>query len=279
MSAESLIELVDVHKVFEGSRREEPVHALDGVSLSVTKGRSMALVGESGSGKTTLARTVLGLCAPTSGVVRLLGDEVYGKRKKERGVNSPVQVVFQNPHSSLNPSSTVAESICEPLRWPRLSQRELKVRAEKLLEMVGLDSSYLGARPRELSGGQQQRVAIARAIAPEPALVVLDEPTASVDVAARRSILLLLDDLQKAVGTTYLFVTHDLVSASYIARDTTVLYRGSVVEQGPTASVLSKPTHGYTKLLVSSALSTHRTEDAEDKVGKQVIEEGLTEWP
>jgi oligopeptide/dipeptide ABC transporter ATP-binding protein len=252
-----LLEAEQLSKTFDTGRRRAPVHALDGVSLRVEAGTTVALVGESGSGKTTLGRTILGLECPTSGSVRIWGHDVYNGDRRERAeAAKAVQVVFQNPSSSLDPMMKVAQIVCEPIREPRrLRGAAMRERAAELLDAVQLDLDYLERRPFELSGGEQQRVAIARAIAADPDLVVLDEPTSSIDFAVRRQILRLLDGLQMSRGLTFFFITHDLVSAQYLAATTAVLYAGRAVEVGPTSEVLTNPRHPYTKVLIESALS------------------------
>jgi oligopeptide/dipeptide ABC transporter ATP-binding protein len=253
-----LLEAEQLAKTFDAGRRRAPVHALDGVSLQVEAGTTIALVGESGSGKTTLGRTILGLSPPTSGSVRIWGRDVYsGDRDERAAARKAVQVVFQNPSSSLDPTMKVSQIVCEPIREPRrLRGAEMRERAAELLDAVQLNRDYLQRRPFELSGGEQQRVAIARAVAADPDLVVLDEPTSSIDFAVRRQILDLLHELQTSRGLTFFFITHDLVSAQYLAATTAVLYAGRTVEVGPTPEVLTKPRHPYTKVLIESALST-----------------------
>ena len=251
-----LVELREVSQTFARGKGRTPLRALDAVSLEVRRGATVALVGESGSGKTTLGRTVLGLAAPTAGAVLVDGADVYDRDRAARArARAGVQVVFQHPSSSLDPTMRIDQIVCEPLRSPRLRGRAARVRAQALLERVGLRPEYAARRPFELSGGEQQRVAIARAIAAEPELIVLDEPTSSIDFAARRDILRLLAELQRDGGLTYLFITHDLVSATYLAPETVVLYAGRIVERGPTAEVLERPRHPYTKVLIQSALT------------------------
>jgi oligopeptide/dipeptide ABC transporter ATP-binding protein len=252
-----LVELKAVSKRFEAGRGRSAVAALADVSLSIESGATVALVGESGSGKTTLGRSILGLSPPTDGVVSVSGEDVYDRdRAVRQRARSDIQVVFQNPTSSLDPTMSVGQIVCEPIREPRrLRGAQMRVRAGELLELVGLDPAYVGRRPFELSGGQQQRVAIARAIATDPRLVVLDEPTSSIDFAARRQILRLLRELQIQRALTYLYITHDLVSAQYIAPRTAVMYAGRVIETGPTSEVLRNPRHPYTRVLIESALS------------------------
>lgn len=252
------LEVDHVSQVFPASGRSGVVQALDDVSLTVAAGSTMAIVGESGSGKSTLARAILGLTPPSEGHIRVFGEDVYAGNKADRTkARAGVQVVFQNPHSSLDPTMSVDKIICEPQRRSSSTGQSKLARAQALLEKVGLPSEYALMRPFQLSGGEQQRVAIARAIGARPSLLVLDEPTSSIDVASRRDVLRLLRQLQRDEGLTYIFITHDLVAARYMADETTVLYGGKIVERGTTQDVLEHPEHEYTRALVKSALSVH----------------------
>jgi oligopeptide/dipeptide ABC transporter ATP-binding protein len=250
-----LVEIEAVHKTFDAGHGRSPVLAIDGVTLHVESGVTVALVGESGSGKTTLGRVILGLTRPTAGYVRVGGHDVNAREREVRRLaRKNVQVVFQNPSTSLNPTMSVARIVCEPIREPhRLRGKAMRVRAAELLETVELEEKYLFRRPHELSGGEQQRVAIARSLAADPKLIVLDEPTASLDFAIRRHILALLRELQEREGLTYFYITHDLLSARYLAPVTAVLYAGRVVEIGATRAIVGNPRHPYTRLLTASA--------------------------
>lgn len=239
-------------------RPDQEIHAVNGVSLRLEKGRTLALVGESGSGKSTTARAVLRLVEPTAGSVRLLGTELVGlDRRRLRRLRRHAQMVFQDPYSSLDPSMIIDEIVAEPLRaHTRMTAVERAARVREALELAGLSTRFLGRRPHEFSGGQRQRVAIARALATRPELVVADEAVSALDVSTRNQILNLFKDLQGELGLSYLFISHDLGVVSHLAHDIAVMYLGTIVEQGPTERVLSAPAHPYTRALVSAAPST-----------------------
>jgi oligopeptide transport system ATP-binding protein len=214
----------------------------------------MALVGESGSGKTTVARAILGLTKPTAGRVVFQGKDMGSlKRRERRELMRDVQVVFQDPYSSLNPRMTVHDLVAEPLRAnSRVTGRELHTRVLALLEMVGLGTQHLWRRPHEFSGGQCQRIAIARALALEPRLVILDEPTSALDVSVQARILILLEELQQRLGVAYLLIAHDLAVVESIADQVAVMYLGCIVASGPTSDFLQNPRHPYTRALLAS---------------------------
>ncbi|SHL34943.1 peptide/nickel transport system ATP-binding protein/oligopeptide transport system ATP-binding protein [Pseudonocardia thermophila] len=253
----SIMELRDVNHVFRRGGKE--VHAVNGVSLSVAKGETVAVIGESGSGKSTLGRIALGLITPTSGSVVFDGIELTAlSRKQMRPLRSRLQVVFQEPYESLNPRLKVGDIIAEPLiiHRPELSRAERREKVVAMLERVGLTAEHADRLPRNLSGGQQQRIGIARAIITEPELVILDEPTSSLDVSVRARVLDLLRDLQRERGISYVFISHDLATVGLISDRVAVMYLGTVVEQGPTQEVLTNPRHPYTQALMSATLST-----------------------
>lgn len=235
-------------------RVREVVHAVDGLSLSVDAGGTVALVGESGSGKTTVARAVLGLVEPTAGRIVFDGNDVTSARRRAgRVARRQMQVVFQDPYSSLSPRMTVHDTLAEPLRARRTDGRgDLEEQIAGLLEMVGLGTQHLWRRPHEFSGGQCQRIAIARALAVRPRLLLLDEPTSALDVSVQARILVLLDRLQRELGLAYLLVTHDLAVVESLAHDVVVMYAGGVVESGSSAVVLGGPRHPYTAALLAS---------------------------
>jgi oligopeptide/dipeptide ABC transporter ATP-binding protein len=239
----SLLEIHDVAVEFPG--QGGVVRALDGVSLNVEKGETVAVVGESGCGKTTLARCVLGLQPMVGGSIDLLGIPVRGTPK---GVVERVGMVWQDPYASLDPKWTVGKSMQEPLRLVG-KQRDI---AEMFSE-VGLDPSLHNRYPHQLSGGQRQRVAIGRALALKPPLVICDEPTAALDLSIRAQILNLLRDLQKSLGSSFLYISHDLTTVRYLADRVAVMYFGRIVECGPTEQIFRDPRHPYTKALLDSA--------------------------
>ncbi|MEA2503183.1 MAG: peptide/nickel transport system ATP-binding protein, partial [Actinomycetota bacterium] len=229
--------------------------AVDGVSLDLYPGETVALVGESGSGKSTVARCIARLIEPTSGEVTLGGVSLTAlPRAALPDAYGDLQMVFQDPSSSLNPRMTVRTAIEEPLRLHNtVSRAERDDRVRQLIDAVELSSDLLDRYPRQLSGGQRQRVGIARALAVEPKVVLLDEPTASLDVSIRGQILDLLGRLQREKGLAYLFITHDLETVRAIADRVLVMYLGSILEEGPTHEVFNHPTHPYTRALLSSA--------------------------
>jgi len=230
------------------------VKAVDNVSLNISTGEVFGLVGESGSGKTTLARAILRLIQPKSGEILFEGIDllkIAGSGLKH--VRKNMQVVFQNPFLSLNPRMTVRNQIAEPFKaHTNMSEIEITQRASELLKLVGLSDEHLWKYSIELSGGQAQRVCIARARALSPKLVILDEPTSSLDVSVQAQILNLLKDLQKRLGLTYLLITHDLGVVEYIADRVAVMYLGKIVEVGTFDEVFSNPGHPYTEALLSA---------------------------
>lgn len=226
------------------------VRALDGVSLHVEPGETLAVVGESGCGKTTLARAVLGLQSLTQGSVVVTGEKITGtpRRMAER-----VGMVWQDPYASLNPKWKVGRSVLEPLRLCGKSGDP-----QKIFEEVGLDPRFVDRYPHQLSGGQRQRVAIGRALALKPPLVICDEPTAALDLSIRAQILNLLKDIQKANGCSFLYISHDLTTVRFLADRVAVMYLGRVVETGPTEEIFTDPRHPYTAALLESAPSMEK---------------------
>jgi ABC-type glutathione transport system ATPase component len=228
--------------------------AVDGVDLTVPEGGSLAIVGESGSGKTTVAKMLVGLTAPTAGTITACGHDRSlparsAKERRRRG--GEVQIVFQDPYSSLDPRQTAEQAIAEVLR---LHQRDTEraSRVRELCDLVGLDARQARALPRALSGGQRQRIAIARALAAEPRVVILDESVAALDVSIQAQILNLLADIRERTGVSYILISHDLAVVRQITDEAIVMYRGRVVERGPTAQVLDAPRDAYTQRLRAS---------------------------
>ncbi|MET8310211.1 oligopeptide/dipeptide ABC transporter ATP-binding protein [Micromonospora sp. NPDC005173] len=233
-----------------------PVRAVDGVSLTIAKGRVTALVGESGSGKSTVGRCVVRLVEPTAGGVRIAGTDVtHLSRRQLRPHRSAVSIVFQDPAASLDPRMLVGEVVAEPLRLSgrRIPRRDREARVATELERVGLRAEVARRYPHELSGGQRQRVSIARALISEPRLLIADEPTSALDVSVQASVLNLLADLQRDIGFACLFITHDLSAVEYLADDIAVMYLGQLVEKGSRERIFARPAHPYTQALLSAA--------------------------
>jgi peptide/nickel transport system ATP-binding protein len=237
--------------------RRRYVHAVDDVSFTLRRGRVTALVGESGSGKSTVARLLVRLYAPTSGTI-LFGDRDVARDRSRRDIvryRSQVQMIFQDPFGSLNPAKTIRHHVERPLRIHEVVRpAETDKRVHELLRTVGLvPPEHVAAKyPHQLSGGQRQRVAIARTLAVEPTVLLADEPTSMLDVSIRIGILNLMLKLKEERRIAFLYVTHDLASARYVADEILVMYAGQLVEQGPVEQVLAKPLHPYTQLLLSA---------------------------
>jgi len=263
----SALEVRDLSKNFAvgGALHRSKVHAVEDVSFTLTPGRITALVGESGSGKSTVARLIARLYDPTSGSIVFDGGDVAHVRRRRDVLEyrSQVQLIFQDPFGSLNPVKTVRHHLERPLRIHRVvPSSKVDERVHDLLDTVGLVPPEEIARkyPHELSGGQRQRVAIARALAVEPKVVLADEPTSMLDVSIRIGILNLMLKLKEEHDLAFLYVTHDLASARYIADDILVMYAGQIVERGPVDQVLADPLHPYTRLLLA-AVHGERIED------------------
>ncbi len=241
----------------EYGRAKHAFRAVDDVAFAVERGTTHALVGESGSGKTTIGRAVAGFHAPTAGGIRIGAHDVPAERR-DRALRRVVQLVSQNPYASLDPRRTVGQTVGEPLRNWRAAdggvrdRRELARRVATAIDRVALPADVVDRLPAELSGGQRQRVAIARALIIEPDLVVLDEAVSALDVTVQSQILALLDELQRDLGLTYLFITHDLAVVRRIADTVTVLRRGEAVETGTAHQVLTAPRHEYTRALLDA---------------------------
>ncbi|RSN72022.1 ATP-binding cassette domain-containing protein [Actinomadura sp. WAC 06369] len=234
--------------------RARPVEVLHGVSLTVGEGETLGVVGESGSGKTTIGRAVLGLVKPSGGRIRFRDRDVtHAPARERRALARDLQVVFQDPYGSLNPALTVGDILSEPLVVQGASPRDARARVRTLLDQVGLPADAPERLPREFSGGQRQRVAIARALAPEPRLIVCDEPVSALDLSTQARVLDLFVDIQRRTGVAYLFVSHDLAVVRHVSHRVSVVYRGDIVETGPAGAVTSAPEHAYTRRLLLAA--------------------------
>ncbi|MCC6856739.1 MAG: ABC transporter ATP-binding protein [Microbacteriaceae bacterium] len=231
--------------------KKKTFHALKDVSIHIGRGETLGLVGESGSGKTTLGRAILGLAPVSGGVVSFDGADISNaSRKKRQELSRKLQVVFQDPYTSLNPSMTVGDILAEPLRAQSVGATEASARIRELLDKVNLPTDALGRLPREFSGGQRQRVAIARALALDPTLIVCDEPVSALDLSTQARILDLLLSIQQETGVSYLFVSHDLDVVRHISHRVAVMRNGEIVEQGPALEVTIEPSHPYTQRLL-----------------------------
>ena len=253
----ALLEARGLTRHFTAPRTRAVVHAVDDATLALAPGSITALVGESGSGKSTLARLLAGLVPPTSGELRLDGKVVTPGRRGRRGYARDVQLVLQDPFSSLNPVHDVRYHLARPLQVHKMCPPGVSLddAITGLLERVALTpaSQFIRKYPHELSGGQRQRVAIARALAVQPRVLLADEPVSMLDVSIRLGVLNLLADLREDDGLTILYITHDIASARYLSDEIAVMYAGQIVESGPAVTVTDEPSHPYTQLLLSAA--------------------------
>jgi oligopeptide transport system ATP-binding protein len=264
--SETLLEVKNLKMHFpagsEGiiNRKHHYIYAVDGVSFSIKKGETLGLVGESGCGKSTVARAVAQLYRPTSGEVIFDGKDLTKMAKgKLLTARKDMQMVFQDPYSSLDTRMTTAEIIAEPMRIYHkrgiftMSDDEITKRVEHLMELVGLSRFFKNRYPHEFSGGQRQRIGIARALALRPRLILADEPVSALDVSIQAQILNLFKDIQKEMGLSYLFIAHDLAVIKYISDRIAVMYLGKIVEVGGYRELYANPLHPYTKALLSAA--------------------------
>ncbi len=258
MSGRLLLEVEALTKHFRVrrglGRRGDVIRAVDEVSFEVHEGETLGLVGESGSGKSTTGYCVLQLLKPTSGSVRFKGRELTNaQRSTLRAVRREMQIVFQDPYSSLDPRQTVEQIVADPLEIHRVGDRaSRRRRVRELLELVGIDSAFSVRYPHEFSGGQRQRIGIARALALEPKLLICDEPVSALDVSIQAQILNLLNDLQQALGLAYLFIAHDLAVIRALSDRIAVMQQGKIVEEGDADEVFANPKNPYTKALLAA---------------------------
>jgi ABC-type glutathione transport system ATPase component len=231
--------------------RAHAFRALDNVSIQIGFGETLGLVGESGSGKTTLGRSLLGLAPVTEGTITFEGADIsHARRRARRRLSRELQVVFQDPYTSLNPSMTIGDILAEPLTAQGRTGRDARARVCAVLDQVGLPQDSIGRLPREFSGGQRQRVAIARALALSPKLIVCDEPVSALDLSTQAKVLDLFLQIQRDTGVSYLFISHDLDVIRHISHRVGVMYHGEIVEQGDAAQVTWAPEHPYTQRLL-----------------------------
>jgi len=264
MTPKTLLEAEGIRKTYElrrGLFEKVRITAVDGASLRVQEGRAHGIVGESGCGKTTLAKILLGLEKPDSGRALFHGADIGAMSRAELlAMRREIQVVFQDPYSSLDPRMTAGEIIEEPLRVHGLcsGRGEKEAETARLLDLVGLASAHAGRYPHEFSGGQRQRIGIARALALGPRLIVADEAVSALDVSIQAQVLNLLKDLRDRLGIAYLVISHDLAAVRFLCDEISVMYLGRIVESGPAKDVIGAPLHPFTKLLLDSVPSTEK---------------------
>ena len=255
--SENLVEIRNLKKHFKIPGGT--VHAVDDISFDIKRGETVGIVGESGCGKTTTGRVVIRLIEPTSGQVFFEGNDIFtmGRRDLNK-VRKDMQIIFQDPFSSLNPRMTVFEAIALPLNYhkiiPGARQADIERRVLELMETVGLAERLINTYPHELDGGRRQRIGIARALAVEPKFIVCDEPVSALDVSIQAQILNLLKELQRQRGLTFIFITHDLAVVKHFSDTIVVMYLGLEVEKAPADDLFKNPVHPYTKALLSAIL-------------------------
>ena len=251
--AKTILEIQNLTKYFQTANGL--LHAVDGVSFKIEEGRTLGIVGESGCGKSTTGRCILKLIEPTSGKIIFDGQDITKLSRKEmRPLRQKMQIVFQDPFSSLDPRQTVSQLISEPIIEHKLlpTKDAIEKRTLELMETVGLAERYVNVYPHELDGGRRQRIGIARALAMNPKIIVCDEPVSALDVSIQAQNLNLLKQLQKDLGLTYIFITHDLSVVKYFSDDIAVMYMGQMVEKAPADVLFKNPMHPYTKALLSA---------------------------
>jgi len=251
----ALLEIRNLKKYFDTPAG--PLQAVDDVSFTIEKGKTLGIVGESGCGKTTLGRTILRLHEPTSGQILFNGEDICGYDKKQmKAMRSKMQIIFQDPYSSLNPRMTVSQAIAAPLLLQNIYKKNDKEgiakRVSELMDLVGLAPRFVNSYPHELDGGRRQRIGIARALAVNPDFIVCDEPVSALDVSIQAQILNLMQDLQDQLGLTYMFITHDLSVVKHLSDQIVVMYLGQVVERAAPDELFRNPAHPYTQALLSA---------------------------
>ena len=259
MDDKVLVQATNIKKWFPIKKwffeKQNYVKAVDDVSLTLYRGETLGVVGESGCGKSTMARTLLRLIEPTDGEIIYDGQDLRALKNKElRDLRKHMQIVFQDPYSSLHPRMKIGQIIAEPMliSGMKKNKEECMPRIYELLDMVGLDKSYVDRYPHEFSGGQRQRIVIARALATEPELLICDEPVSALDVSVRAQVLNLLEELQEKLGLTYLFISHDLSVVEHLCDRVAIMYLGQLMEIGTVPQIYDNPRHPYTQALLSA---------------------------
>ncbi len=250
--ADKIIEVKNLTKYFKTPKGM--LHAVDGVNFSIEKGKTLGIVGESGCGKSTTGRCLLRLIEPTAGEVLFEGKDITKYNAAQmRKMRSEMQIIFQDPFSSLDPRKTVSQTIAEPMYVHKtVPKAEINKRVAQLMETVGLANRLVNAYPHELDGGRRQRIGVARALSVNPKFIVCDEPVSALDVSIQAQVLNLLKSLQSELGLTYVFITHDLSVVNHFSDDIAVMYLGLMVEKAPAETLFSRPTHPYTEALLSA---------------------------
>lgn len=258
------------------------LHAVDDVNLTINKGETLGIVGESGCGKSTLGRVILKLHAATSGDVIYDGMDINNFTEDEmRKMRQTMQIIFQDPYASLNPRMTVGQIIEEPLKLHQVytSSAERRARVEELMELVGLPLRSYNQYPHEFDGGRRQRVVIARALSINPQFIVCDEPVSALDVSVQAQILNLLMELQRKMGLTYMFISHDLSVVKHISTNIGVMYLGQLIEKAPKNNIFAKPLHPYTIALLSAIPSINVLEKSKKIILKGEITSPINPKP
>ena len=274
----TFLELKDlnVHFPIRGgilNRKIDSVRAVDGVSFQIEEGKTYGLVGESGSGKTTTGRAIVGLNDITSGQVIFKGNDLYDKANKKLDFRRDIQMIFQDPYSSLNPKKRVLDIVAEPLRnYEKMTKKEELLEVAGLLEKVGLSEESIYKYPHQFSGGQRQRIGIARAIALKPKLIIADEPVSALDVSVQAQVLNFMKDIQKELNLTYLFISHDLGIVKHMSDRIGIMYKGRFVEEGNTEEIFADPQHIYTKRLVAAIPDINPNNRAKQKEFRQAVQ-------
>lgn len=264
--ADTILEVRDLQKYFKTNRGM--LHAVDNISFTLERGKTLGIVGESGCGKSTTGYCLMRLIEPTGGEIIFNGEDISKLSSRQmRKARQKIQIIFQDPYSSLNPSKTIMDTIAEPIRVHKLlkTEKEIEERVRELMELVGLSERLINSYPHELDGGRRQRVGIARTLALNPEFIVCDEPVSALDVSIQAQILNLMKKLQKEMNLTYIFITHDLSVVNHFSDEIAVMYLGQIVEKAPAEELFQNPLHPYTKALLS-AIPQHKLNRKKERI-------------